>query len=153
MPPKPAAVLKTDALEGSLGYTLRRAQLSTYREFDESMAKFDIRPSQYAVLVLIRSNPGVSQSAVGAALGIQKTNFVGVIDRLEKRGLTERRKTPGDRRSSALYLTRAGERFCERMEAAHAVHEERLAERLGPKRTKQFMELLYDFLQGDQTPE
>src|SRR3954466_9433279 len=115
----PEKTIATAALDGSLGYSLRRAQLSTYREYDSFMARFDIRPAQFAVLTLIRSNPGSSQSAVSTALGIQKANFVAVIDRLESRGLTERRKLRGDRRSSALYLTRSGELFCEKLEAAH----------------------------------
>src|ERR1022692_4943050 len=90
--------IATVALDSSLGYSLRRAQLSTYREYDSFMAKFDIRPSQFAVLALIRSNPGSSQSAISTALGIQNANFVAVVDRLESRGLTERRKLRGDRR-------------------------------------------------------
>lgn len=135
----------TAALDISIGYSLRRAQMSTYQEYDSSMAKFNIRPSQYAVLVLIRANPGLSQSAVSATLGIQKANFVAVIDRLESRGLTERRKLRGDRRSSALHLTEKGERFCGKLEASHAELEARLSSRLGPRRTAQFLKMLHDF--------
>ena len=142
-PPKEA--IATAALDRSLGSSLRRAQLSTYREYDSFMARFDIRPSQFAVLALIRSNPGSSQSAVSTALGIQKANFVDVIDRLESRGLTERRKLRGDRRSSALYVTRSGEVFCEKLQAAHAKLEAQLASRLGVRRSRQFLKLLHEF--------
>jgi len=143
--PKAAEMIATAALDGSLGYSLRRAQLSTYREYDSFMARFDIRPSQFAVLTLIRSNPGSSQSAISTALGIQKANFVAVIDRLKSRGLTERRKLRGDRRSSALYLTRRGELFCEKLQAAHAKLEAHLASRLGVRRSRQFLKLLREF--------
>ena len=143
--PKAPETIATAALDGSLGYSLRRAQLSTYREYDLFMARFDIRPAQFAVLTLIRSNPGSSQSAISTALGIQKANFVAVIDRLESRGLTERRKLRGDRRSSALYLTRSGELFCEKLQAAHAKLEAHLASRLGVRRSRQFLKLLHEF--------
>jgi DNA-binding MarR family transcriptional regulator len=144
-PPKAPETIATAALDSSLGYSLRRAQLSTYREYDSFMARFDIRPSQFAVLTLIRSNPGSSQSAISTALGIQKANFVAVIDRLESKGLIERRKLGGDRRSSALYLTRSGEVFCERVQAAHAKLEAQLDFRLGVRRSRQFLKLLHEF--------
>src|SRR5436305_9635581 len=143
--PKAPETIATAALYGILGYSLRRAQLSTYREFDLFIASFDIRPAQFAVLTLIRSNPGSSQSAISSALGIQKANFVAVIDRLESRGLIERRKLRGDRRSSALYLTRSGELFCEKLQAAHAKLEAHLASRLGVRRSRQFLKLLHEF--------
>jgi DNA-binding MarR family transcriptional regulator len=136
---------QTTSLDASLGYSLRRAQLSTYRDFGLFMDKFSIRPSQFAALVLIRSNPGLTQAAVSIALGIQKANFVAVLDRLEERRLTERRKVGGDRRSSALYLTREGEVFVKKMEAGHAALEAKLTSRLGERRSEQLLALLHEF--------
>jgi DNA-binding MarR family transcriptional regulator len=141
------AVPATDALDCSLGYLLRRAQLSTYAEFTSFMEKLEIRPSQFAVLVLIRSNPGLTQAAVSNTLGIQKANFVALLDRLEERGLAERRKVGGDRRSSALYLTRAGEAFARKMELAHSQLEAQLFSRLGEKRSRLLLEMLLEFSQ------
>lgn len=138
-------LVKADPLDASLGYSLRRAQLSTYGDFVTVMERFEIRPSQFAVLVLIRANPGLTQSAISLTLGIQKANFVALLDRLEGRGLTERRKVPEDRRSSALHLTRAGETFVKKLEAAHAVLETNLSVRLGEKRSRQLLALLHEF--------
>jgi len=133
------------SLDNSVGYSLRRAQLSTYDAFSAAMKPFDVRPSQFAVLVLIRANPGLTQSAICAALGIQKTNFVALLDKLEALGLTERRKVGGDRRSSALHLTETGETFVAKMEAAHAAMEKRVARRLGMKRTRELLAVLHEF--------
>ncbi len=99
------------------------------------MEPFDVRPSQFAVLVLIRSNPGLTQSSICSALGIQKTNFVALLDKLEDRDLTVRRKVGGDRRSSALHLTAAGETFVAAMEAAHDAMEKKLSKRMGAAKT------------------
>jgi DNA-binding MarR family transcriptional regulator len=139
------------ALSSSIGFSLRRAQISTFQEFTEAMEKHGIRPSQFAVLVLIRSNPGLKQSAISKALGIQKANFVALLDRLEKRGLTERRTVGGDRRSFALHLTRAGEISVARMEAAHLAFERGLIKRLGPTRSKLLLQLLNDFSERGQS--
>jgi DNA-binding MarR family transcriptional regulator len=150
-PPRPHArpanaALRSNALEQSIGYLLRRAQFSTYNEFSQTMEPFDLRPSQFAVLALIRSNPGLTQSAVCSALGIQKTNFVALLDKLESRGLTERRKLGGDRRASALHITHEGQDFVARMESAHAAMEGRVAQRLGVKRTRELMAVLREFI-------
>jgi DNA-binding MarR family transcriptional regulator len=137
--------LRIDSLDNSIGYSLRRAQLSTYEDFLAAMLPFDIRPSQFAVLVLIRSHPGLSQSVVCSILGIQKTNFVALLDTLELRGLTERREAGSDRRSFALHLTLHGEAFVETVEFAHAAMEKRVTRRLGAKRTRELLVTLHEF--------
>jgi DNA-binding MarR family transcriptional regulator len=141
--------INTETLDRSLAYSLRRAQLSTYQDFTAFMADFDIRPSQLAVLMLIRSNPGQTQSAISATLAIQKANFVALLDGLEARDLTERRKVAGDRRAFALYLTRIGETLVRKLEAAHDEMEEKLKSRLGPKRSLQLLNLLHEFSKYD----
>jgi DNA-binding MarR family transcriptional regulator len=137
--------LEAASLNRSLGYSLRRAQLSTYTQFSACMDSFDIRPSQFAVLALIRANPGSKQTVISSALGIQKTNFVSLLDKLEARGFTERRKVGGDRRSSALHLTKEGETFVARIEAAHDALEKTLSGRLGIRRTRELLDLLHQF--------
>lgn len=142
---KSRTAVNTDALDKSVGYSLRRAQFSTYDLFSAAMEPFDVRPSQFAVLVLIRANPGLTQSSICSALGIQKTNFVALLDKLEARDLTVRRKVGGDRRSSALHLTPAGETFVAAMEAAHDAMEKKLSKRLGASQTRELLATLSRF--------
>ncbi|MDO6460834.1 MarR family transcriptional regulator [Granulosicoccaceae sp. 1_MG-2023] len=95
-------------LHNSLGYLLRRAQLRLFQQYQQTFAETAIRPTQFAVLELVAVNPGLSQSAVAQALSIQRTNMVGLLDALQKRKLIERRPSPQDRRTHALYLTDEG---------------------------------------------
>ena len=92
-----------------IGYVLRRAQLAVFQDFFAAFAPFDIRPAQFSVLTIIERNPGLTQTQVAEALGIKRTNFVGMLDELEKRGLAERRQAR-DKRSYALYLHRGRRR-------------------------------------------
>ena len=92
-----------------VGYALRRAQLAVFDEVIANFAELDLRPAQYSVLVLLGHSPGLKQSEVASALGIQRANFVVLFDGLEHRGLARRSPAPNDRRSYALYLTEAGE--------------------------------------------
>ncbi|WP_341914478.1 MarR family transcriptional regulator [Ferrovibrio terrae] len=98
-------------LDNLLGYRLRRAQLAVFQDFLVAMKGFELRPAQFSVLAIIAANPGLKQSRVSEALGINRANFVALLDELEQRKLARRAPAPGDRRSNALYLTPKGEGF------------------------------------------
>jgi len=125
-----------------LGYALRRAQMSAVAEFLEAFAEVELRPTQFAVLTLIAGNPGVRQTEVCAALGIQKANFVPLLNELERRGLASRKSVAADRRSSALHLTPLGNSTLQRARAIHEVYENRFVTRLGRRGRDQLLALL-----------
>jgi DNA-binding MarR family transcriptional regulator len=129
-------------LSNSVSYALRRAQGVLFADFHDALAELSLRPGQFAVLTLISSNPGASQSSVSAALGIQKANFVATIADLETRGLVARRKSIADGRSYALELTARGRRVLERAAALQKEHEARVTARLGARGREQLLDLL-----------
>ncbi|HEX2724429.1 MAG TPA: MarR family transcriptional regulator, partial [Beijerinckiaceae bacterium] len=59
-----------------------------------------------------------------------KGNVSGLVDRLVEAGLVERRAIPGDRRSHALHLTRAGRALAEQGIAAQDAYVRRTLGRL-----------------------
>ncbi len=124
------------------GYLLRRAQIAVFDDFNRTFAGLDLRPGQFSVLLVIHKNPGLKQAEVSAALGIQRTNFVALIDKLEKRGLVKRDRVAGDRRAYALMLTAAGHETLREALAIHARNERRLAAMLGPGGRERLLELL-----------
>ena len=67
------------------------------------MAEHDIRPAQFSVLEVIGRNPGLRQTQVSFALGMKTTNFVPLLDQLERRGLAARRAIPGRPAAPAVY--------------------------------------------------
>jgi DNA-binding MarR family transcriptional regulator len=129
-------------MHGYLGYLLRRAQLLAYADFIAELAELNLSPGQFGVLTVIDTNPGLRQSEVSSALGIQKTNFVALVNGLERRGLAVRKPAAGDRRSYALHLTPPGKALLKRARAAQARHEARLVERLGEEGRVQLLGLL-----------
>ncbi len=135
-----APPLVVGQLGGFLGYALRRAQLAVFEDFRRSVGQLGLRPAQFSVLVVIDASPGLKQTEVAAALGIQRTNFVSMVNELERMGLIERR--PLDRRSLALHLTRAGAaKLAAALEQQYAM-EERYAQLLGPGGRTQLLDLL-----------
>jgi DNA-binding MarR family transcriptional regulator len=126
-----APAIEMGPLTGYLGYALRRAQIAAFSDFIASLRLLDLRPAIFGVLVVIDRNPGLPQSAVCSALGIQKANFVPLLNEIEKRRLAVRNEGITDRRSYALHLTPEGKDLLCRARVLHAEHEARLAKRLG----------------------
>jgi DNA-binding MarR family transcriptional regulator len=125
-----------------IGYVLRRAQLEVFQDFFASFAPFDIRPAQFSVLTVIERNPGLTQSQVAEALGIKRTNFVGMLDELQGRGLAERRAAARDKRSYALYLTAEGAALMRKLKPVLKAHETRMIARVGEEGRDRLVELL-----------
>lgn len=132
-----------------IGYKLRRAQLFVFQDFLDSFAGLNLRPAEFSVLAIIARSPGLKQTEIAEQLGIKRANFVALMDGLEKRGLAERRKSPGDKRSHSLHLTPAGETFCRQMAQTWHRHENRLIERLGGADERDRLIAMLDRLMGD----
>src|SRR6185295_4250750 len=137
--------LDIGVLNEHLGYFIRRLQVWVFQDFIRTLAPVDIRPAQYSVLVVIAANPGLSQSDLADRLGIERARLVRVLDKLERRGLTQRLASPTDRRSHALRLTREGQKLLNRATLLAATHEAKLIEKLGPEQRKSMLELLKHF--------
>lgn len=61
-----------------------------------------------ALLTLVESADGRSMRSLAEAWSCDASNATWMVDRLEKRGLVERRGQPGDRRVKRVALTAAG---------------------------------------------
>lgn len=119
--------LDTSFIDALIGYNLRRAYLVIARDFAQSLLGVDLSPVQFTILTLIDANPGCTQNSVAKAIEIKRTNFVALLDGLEAQGLAERRPSPNDRRSHALYLTRAGHAMLADLKPRITAHEQKFA--------------------------
>jgi DNA-binding MarR family transcriptional regulator len=142
-----AAQLGEEALDFGIlpeliGYHLRRAQVHFFADFARTMAEAQITPGQFGVVSLIGANPGLTQSALARAVGIERSTMVAVIDALQARGLVERKPSPVDRRSYALELTIAGRALLDRLVPMVRGHERRLARKLSPGERDTLVQLL-----------
>ena len=125
--------LRPGALAGLLGYRLRLAQQAVFRDYASSVG--EVSPGRVGILLLVEANPGVTQSRLARAVHLDRSTMVGVIDKLEERGLIERRRGE-DRRTNGLWLTRAGRSLLARMKERIEQHERRVAARLDAGRAR-----------------
>jgi len=133
------ARLKPGPLPGLLGYRLRLAQQAVFRDFAASVP--ELSPGRVGILLLIDANPGVNQSRLAQAVGLDRSTLVGVLDALEERGLIERRRG-ADRRTNGLWLTQAGRVLVARLKRRIEQHESRVAARLTAAERTQLLTLL-----------
>lgn len=102
------AASQDDELDTLIGYQLQMARLRLMEAAHAALAPYGISPARVTALALIRSRPGLDQSALGRALSINRASAMKLVNLLVERGLVERR--PGrDLRSHALHLTPEGE--------------------------------------------
>jgi MarR family transcriptional regulator, multiple antibiotic resistance protein MarR len=108
---------------------LVRCETRLYNALNDRLrAQHGIATSQFEFLRYLRHHPGarVADLAAEFAIGVGATSKG--IDRLEQLGWVARRPNPGDRRSSLLDLTGAGEAL---VDAAETTFRTGLADLLG----------------------
>jgi len=141
-PAEKANGIELGMLKSLLGYHLRRAQIAVFQHFVETTGAAEITPGQFGVLTVIDGNPGLSQTQLGNALGIDRSTVVVVIDRLEARGLVIRAPQPNDRRSHALRLSETGAQLLRQLEAQVRAHERHIGRELSPAEQRLLIDLL-----------
>jgi DNA-binding MarR family transcriptional regulator len=73
--------------------------------------ELDLSPAQCHVLHLIEPGRPLPMRRLAETLACDASNVTGLVDRLEDRGLVERRPSAQDRRVKVLQLTPAGSRL------------------------------------------
>src|SRR3984893_3601345 len=86
-----------------------------HAHFAAAVAELDLAPMQAKSLHELNVDPPISMRELAERLKSDPSNVTGLVDRLEARGLVERRPDPNDRRIKGLALTAAGERLREQL--------------------------------------
>ena len=145
--PRPGSIervpgLSYGDLDAHLGYVLRRAQLAGFEAFHRATGRSDITPARYTAMVIVQANPGLTQSALGAALGTARSGAMMTADWLEERGLAQRRGRPDDARAWGLYLTARGEGRLRELKRRVRANDAAFAARLAPRERVALRKLL-----------
>lgn len=79
--------------------------------FAERLLALGLAPPHAGILRILGSSPGITQQALATHLQMVPSRLVALLDTLDNRGLVERRRNQGDRRSHALHLTADGRKM------------------------------------------
>jgi len=124
-------------LERSPIHLLHRAGQCAGDIFQSEMAAGDLTPRQYAVLLTVAYNEGLSQTNLVEKTGIDRSTLADIVRRMLKKGLLQRRRTKEDARAYAVKLTEEGWRTLKAAEPmARRVDEKVLSVLNGPQRER-----------------
>ena len=91
-------------LTRSLGFLLGDVSRLVRMRFDQRARDLDLTRAQWRVLAQLRRREGINQRALADILDIENITLTRHVDRLELKGLVERRPDPNDRRARTLHL-------------------------------------------------
>lgn len=132
---QPAALTRREIdmryLEGTVGYTIRRAQMAVFQSIYECFGDRAITLVQFSVMAVAADNPGVTQSELAEVLAVERPRMVPIINRLEELGLAERIVSEEDKRNRRIALTPKGKSQLTELKRRFAIHEKQLAAQLG----------------------
>jgi DNA-binding MarR family transcriptional regulator len=83
------------------------------RSYNNQCLKFGITASQSFVIFDLLANEGSSVKDIALHIQLDSPAVTGLIDRLLKEELVERKEDPSDRRSLQVYLTAKGRKLAE----------------------------------------
>ncbi|MEU0844400.1 MarR family transcriptional regulator [Streptomyces sp. NPDC005962] len=112
-----------------------------HEEYEEAAAKHALTGAQARVLGLLSRGP-TPMRRIAQQLKCEPSNITGIVDRLESRGLAERRLDPADRRVKLAAATEAGRETAARLRGSLDFAREPLAGLSADERT-----VLRDLLQ------
>ncbi|MGH1472276.1 MAG: MarR family winged helix-turn-helix transcriptional regulator [Cellvibrionaceae bacterium] len=135
---------KPKLAEGSnlLGYHLRRAHLTIWRQFNDSVGHGGLRPGQFGLLSTVENNPGISQIDASRLLDFDKATIVALTLRLEKEGYVTRKQAEEDRRRHELYITPEGKKTLKILRADLETLESGFRDKFSSAEYKQLISLL-----------
>lgn len=100
-------------IDGQVGFLLRRAHQRHVSLFTTCI-KDDLTPTQFAALAKLNEIGCASQNSLGRQTAMDVATIKGVVHRLRRRGLIEKRGIPGDRRKVEIALTPLGVQVLDR---------------------------------------
>ena len=120
-----------EALTGGTGVhvflVLWKAARAVEAYAEQSISKLQIGGSDFAVLEALLHKGPLPVNAIGKKVLLTSGSITVAVDRLETKGLVERRAHGSDRRARIVHLTKEGRKLITSAYAEHAADMERLA--------------------------
>jgi len=127
-------------LEHSPIHLLHRAGQCAGDVFQSEMSLGDLTPRQYAILLTVAQNEGLSQTHLVEKTGIDRSTLADIVRRLLKKGLLQRRRTKDDARAYAVKLTEEGLRILKSAEPMARKVDDRILAALPNQQRERFVQ-------------
>lgn len=129
------------------GYNLRIAQVAVFEDFARIVGRLadrmgELTPGRFSLLTLLKYNPGINQTDLSRAVGLDKSTLTPALDQLERKGLILRQRTAADRRTYSLSLSDKGLALLDDLADKVAEHERNIVAALTPAERTTLLRLM-----------
>src|SRR5258705_42329 len=125
------AIEKLESLTGGSGVhvflVLWKAASAVQSYAEASISELEMCSSDFAVLEALLHKGPLPVNEIGKKILLTSGSITVAVDRLEKKGLVDRRAHGSDRRARIVHLTKQGKKLIMRIYAEHAGDMEKLA--------------------------
>lgn len=130
---------------------LWKAYDSLRRHAEKHIATLPLGMSEFAILEALLHKGPLPVNTLGGLVRLTSGSASVAMDRLEKKGLVERKNHPGDRRTRVVHLTAEGRKLIESAFTDHAAAMEQVAAGLSPRERADLLRLLKKLGLGVET--
>lgn len=114
------------------------------------IAPLNLTVIEWYILRALYEQDGQHASELARAVGRAATSFTPNLDKLQARGLIERKPDPSDRRAVHIYLTSAGERLRSTVQRMSSELDDVFRSRFEPEELEGFLAVLADLQNFDE---
>ena len=125
-----------------LWVALARAYNAVSAQAEEDVARHDLTMAEFAVIEVLFHKGPMLLGEVQRRILVSSGGITYLVDRLQRRGLVERRAHPDDRRARIAALTAEGEALVRRIFPEHATRIKQAMRGLGKTEKREAMRLL-----------
>ncbi|WP_114639052.1 MarR family winged helix-turn-helix transcriptional regulator [Polynucleobacter necessarius] len=123
-----------------------RNLVSAYQAFERYSAPdlkaMGLTMTQFDVIATLGNQPPMTCKELGEKTLVTKGTLTGVLERLEAKGILERKTNPEDARSQMIGLTEDGQLLFEKVFPAHLKHLDKAFQKLDTEQLKNLQESL-----------
>ncbi len=129
-------------LDRSAMHLLHRAGQCAADIFASEARKSGLTPRQYAVLMVVAEEEGLTQTGLVERTGIDRSTLADIVARLLGRGLIQRRRAKDDARAYAIKLSPQGAKALREAQPGAATVDQKLLANLPASKRQDFLDSL-----------
>jgi MarR family transcriptional regulator, lower aerobic nicotinate degradation pathway regulator len=134
------------------GFLLAQLGRAVTRRYRCVLSPIGLKPRETQALLRLRDDGAMSQQALGAALDIDASNLVALLNELEAGSLISRRRDPEDRRRHVVEVSKRGTKLLDEVERAAAEVEDQFFDALDEDERAALQGLLARVAQSADVP-